>query len=43
MLIINTLAIDMEWIIQFADDKTNGQSFYKDDDEEMIVTTLSLN
>jgi len=43
MLIINALAIDMEWVIQFDDSKTSGQSFYKDDGEEMIATTLSLN
>jgi len=42
MLIINALAIDMEWVIQFDDNKTSGQSFYKDDGEEMIATTLSL-
>jgi len=42
MLIINALAIDMEWVIQFSDNKTNGQLFYKDGGEEMIATTMIL-
>ena len=41
MLIINTLAIDMEWVYRFSFDDTWGQKFYLDDDEEMIVTTMT--
>jgi len=42
MLIINAVAIDMEWIIQFNGKETNGESFYKDDGEEIIATTMFL-
>jgi len=41
MLIINTLAIDMEWVVQFRKEDTSGQPFYKDDGEEITATTLS--
>jgi len=40
MLIINALAIDMEWAFQFSDDKTYGETFYKDDGKEMTATML---
>jgi len=41
MLIINALAIDMEWIIPFSTSSTWGQPFYKDDGEKIIATTMS--
>jgi len=41
MLIINALAIDMEWIYRFGDDDTWGQKFYLDDGKEMIATTMT--
>ena len=40
MLIINTLAIDLEWVAPFDDKETRGLPFYKDNGEEMIATTL---
>ena len=41
MLLINALAIDMEWKIQFEDDKTGGRQFYLVDGTEMTATTMS--
>lgn len=41
MLLINALAIDMEWKIQFEDDKTGGRQFYLEDGTEMTATTMS--
>jgi len=41
MLIINALAIDMEWVHKFRDDNTRGQKFYLDDGKEMIATTMT--
>lgn len=41
MLLINALAIDMEWKIQFEDDKTGGRQFYLADGTEMTATTMS--
>jgi len=40
MLIINALAIDMEWAFQFSCDKTYGETFYKDDGKEMTATMM---
>jgi len=42
MLIINALAIDMEWAVRFSDNNTHGQTFYKDDGEEMEATMMFL-
>jgi len=41
MLIINALAIDMEWVYRFSYDDTWGQKFYLDDGKEMIATTMT--
>jgi len=41
MFIINALAIDMEWAYKFKTTATRGRSFYKDNGEEMIATTMS--
>jgi len=41
MLIINTLAIDMEWVTYFEGGDTCGQIFYLDDGEEMIAATMT--
>jgi len=41
MLLINALAIDMEWAEQFDFDDTYGGPFYKDDGEKMTATTMS--
>jgi len=41
MLLINALAIDMEWVSQFSQMSTWGQKFYLDDGKEMEATTLS--
>nr|AAR97890.1 cellulosomal serpin precursor [Piromyces sp. E2] len=40
MLIINALAIDMEWATQFSTEKTYGETFYKDDGENMTATMM---
>ncbi|OUM59774.1 Non-catalytic module family DOC2 [Piromyces sp. E2] len=40
MLIINALAIDMEWVSQFDDRSTGGNTFYLDNGEEMEATTM---
>jgi len=40
MLIINALAIDMEWANPFDSQHTQGKSFYKDDGEKITVTTM---
>jgi len=40
MLIINALAIDMEWDFQFNFDKTYGETFYKDNGKEMTATMM---
>jgi len=42
MLIMNALAIDMEWVILFSDGKTHGETFYLDDGKEMEATMMSL-
>jgi len=42
MLIINALAIDMEWIVQFSDNKTHGETFYLEDGQEMKATMMTL-
>jgi len=42
MLLINALAIDMEWIVQFSFDKTHGEAFYKNGGQEMTATMMSL-
>ena len=40
MLIINALAIDMEWAFQFGCDKTYGETFYKNDGKEITATMM---
>jgi serine protease inhibitor len=40
MLIINALAIDMEWAKSFSADKTYGETFYLDNGKEMTATML---
>jgi len=40
MLLINALAIDMEWADQFNFGDTWGVPFYKDDGEKMTATTM---
>jgi len=42
MLLINALAIDMEWVVQFDFEKTHGEPFYKDDGEEILATALCI-
>jgi len=42
MLIINALAIDMEWIYQFSFDKTRGEAFYMDNGQKMTATMMFL-
>jgi len=41
MLIINALAIKMEWISQFSDNNTRGETFYLDNGKEMQATMMS--
>jgi len=41
MLLINALAIDMQWITQFNYNNTSGETFYMDDGQEMITTMMS--
>ena len=41
MLLINALAIDMEWKNQFDENDTNGRKFYFADGTEMIATMMS--
>jgi len=40
MLLINALAIDMEWMDQFSEKSTDGRNFYKDNGEKISATTL---
>ncbi|OUM59772.1 Non-catalytic module family DOC2 [Piromyces sp. E2] len=40
MLIINALAIDMEWVSKFSENNTGGSPFYLDNGEKMEATTL---
>jgi len=40
MLIINALAIDMEWESQFSDNSTHGDTFYLDSGKEMEATMM---
>jgi len=42
MLLINALAIDMEWVLQFSPDNTNGQTFYLDNGDTMTAAMMSL-
>ena len=41
MLLINALAIDMEWKSQFSENDTNGRKFYLKDGTEIMATTMS--
>jgi len=41
MLLINALAIDMEWVSPFSFESTYGRTFYKDGGEKMQATTMS--
>ncbi len=41
MLLINALAIDMEWQSGFASDKTRGRDFVKEDGSKIIATTMN--
>jgi len=43
ILIINALAIDMEWASQFSFDSTYGEKFYLDDGQEMRVAMMFKN
>jgi len=41
MLIINALAIDMDWAYKFDDKDTDGDPFYLDNGEKIIATMMS--
>ena len=41
MLLINALAIDMEWENQFNEEDTKGEKFYLKDDTEITATMMS--
>ena len=41
MLLINALAIDMEWQNGFASDKTRGRDFVKEDGSKIVATTMN--
>ena len=41
LILLNALAIDMKWDIQFSDDNTRGKEFYKHDGSKIIATTLN--
>jgi len=41
MLIINALAIDMEWAVKFRCSSTYGGAFFKDDGEKIKATMMS--
>jgi len=41
IVLINALAIEMNWQIQFNYDSTYGRTFYKADGEEMLATTMT--
>ena len=41
MLLINALAIDMEWDYKFFTENTSGKTFYKDNGEKMLATMMS--
>jgi len=40
MLLINALAIDMQWANKFNYRSTSGETFYLDNGEEMVATTM---
>ena len=40
MILVNALAIDMEWNEKFDEEKTYGQEFYLENGEIMIATTM---
>ena len=42
MILINALAIDMEWNTQFEGKNTRGRKFYLEDGSEMTATTMNL-
>lgn len=42
MLLINALAIDMEWEEQFDSEDTHGRDFYLEDGSTMIATTMNM-
>jgi len=42
MLLINALAIDMKWVIEFDYYYTHGGSFYKNDGEEIEATIMYM-
>lgn len=41
MILVNALAIDMEWKNQFDDDRTHGKAFYVKNGTEMQATTMT--
>lgn len=41
MILVNALAIDMEWKNQFDDDSTHGKAFYLKDGTEIQATTMT--
>jgi len=42
MLIMNALAMDLTWEVKFDRANTYGGTFYKDDDQKLKVTMMSL-
>jgi len=40
MLIINALAIEMDWVYRFSIESTHGEKFYLDNGEDMIATMM---
>ncbi len=41
LLLLNALAIDMEWDVKFSDDNTRGKEFIKQDGTKILATTLN--
>ena len=42
MILINALAIDMEWKVRFKEENTHGMSFYLDNGEEVKATMMNM-
>lgn len=40
MVLVNALAIDMEWMYEFEAKNTSGKTFYKDNGEESLVAMM---
>jgi len=43
MLIINALAVNVEWALEFSIHNTNGETFYLDNGDRMKATMMSMN